>query len=150
MDNRHEVICAWCKVVTGYSDVKNSHGICSSCMNVILQLPNLSYDELNNLPFGIVSLTQDGTITFYNESEEKLSDRKADEVINRNFFTDVAPCTKVKEFYGQFQEFLLSPKFTKDFSFTFYFPNKKVMVEIVFIKHTQDEVMVIIKKDENQ
>ena len=28
---QYEIFCAWCKIIIGYGQVQNSHGICSKC-----------------------------------------------------------------------------------------------------------------------
>lgn len=148
MNKQYEVVCAWCNELTAYSEKPNSHGICPKCLNNLLKLPELSYEELNALPFGIILLSQDGTITFYNSAEENLSHKTADEVIGQNFFTEIAPCTQVKGFQGNFQNFISGNDVSKSFSFTFYFSHGKVAVDIVFVKAHENNVIVTTKKHE--
>ncbi|GAC1310640.1 MAG: hypothetical protein NVSMB21_18870 [Vulcanimicrobiaceae bacterium] len=65
----------------------------------------LSSEELDRFPTGVVTLARDGTILRYNRAESALSRLKPHEVVGRNFFTDVAPCTAVKDFQGRFEAF---------------------------------------------
>jgi len=48
---------------------------------------------LDALPFGVIGMTPDGAITRYNTAESQLSGMTPANVIGRNFFQDVAPCT---------------------------------------------------------
>jgi photoactive yellow protein len=49
--------------------------------------------ELDDLPFGVVAMSKDGTVTSYNAAESRLSGLTSANVIGRNFFSAVAPCT---------------------------------------------------------
>ncbi|HEX4964833.1 MAG TPA: PAS domain-containing protein [Thermoanaerobaculia bacterium] len=60
--------------------------------------------ELDQLPFGAIRLDREGTILSVNQVEVDLSGRRKENVLGRNFFTQVAPCTNVQEFAGKFRE----------------------------------------------
>lgn len=62
--------------------------------------------ELDTLPYGLIVLDTDGNVLFYNETESKLAGYDREQVTGRNFFEDVAPCTRVKEFQGRFEDFV--------------------------------------------
>jgi len=74
----------------------------SSSVFPVENLESLTSEQLNRLPFGAVRIKVDGEIISYNETESSISSKKADEVIGKNFFHDVAPCTKVAEFQGKY------------------------------------------------
>jgi photoactive yellow protein len=48
---------------------------------------------LETLPFGVVAMAENGTVTGYNGAESRLSGLAPANVIGRHFFTGVAPCT---------------------------------------------------------
>jgi photoactive yellow protein len=48
---------------------------------------------LDTAPFGVVAMTEDGTVTAYNAAESRLSGLTPDKVVGRHFFSAVAPCT---------------------------------------------------------
>lgn len=48
---------------------------------------------LDEAPFGIVRMSPEGTVTFYNSTECDFSGLRKEQVEGHNFFTDVAPCT---------------------------------------------------------
>ena len=60
--------------------------------------------ELDQLPFGAIRLDREGIILSFNQAEVDLSGRRKENVLGRNFFTQVAPCTNVQEFAGKFRE----------------------------------------------
>lgn len=63
-------------------------------------------EELDALPYGLVVLDATGNVLFYNETESALTGFARERVIGKNFFGEVAPCTRVKEFKGRFEQFV--------------------------------------------
>jgi photoactive yellow protein len=63
-------------------------------------------EQLDELPYGMIILDRDGQVLFYNETEARQAGFRPEEVVGENFFTDVAPCTRVKEFEGRFKKFV--------------------------------------------
>ena len=76
----------------------------SITLNPPAPIDTMSEGELDKLPFGAIQLDRTGIILSYNRTEANLTGRDPRRVIGRNFFTDVAPCTNVKEFAGRFRE----------------------------------------------
>lgn len=48
---------------------------------------------LDALPFGLIGMAPDGTVTSYNTAESRLAGLTPVNVIGRHFFSAVAPCT---------------------------------------------------------
>jgi photoactive yellow protein len=48
---------------------------------------------LDTLPFGVVAMSEDGTVRSYNVAESRLSGLEPANAIGRHFFSSVAPCT---------------------------------------------------------
>lgn len=141
------MICAWCGIEVGRSPVVGSHGICPPCYERLLGIPHLTTTELDALPFGVIELDPDGTVLTYNRSEQRLSGRAAREVVGRNFFTDVAPCTRVKEFQGRFRSFLAASEGLASFSFVFPFPSGAVKVRVSFVRSDRGGGFVIVTRE---
>ena len=57
----------------------------------------------------------------YNKSESELTGRKKENVIGRNFFTEVAPCTNVQAFAGRFREGVARGEMHEIFPYRFDF-----------------------------
>ncbi len=78
--------------------------------------------QLNTLPYGLVVLDRDGRVLFYNETESRLTGFARNRVLGKNFFSEVAPCTAVKDFEGVFRDFVGgSLGRTVFFDFAFHF-----------------------------
>jgi photoactive yellow protein len=67
-----------------------------------VRLAELTEEEFHRLPFGAIQLDAEGRILRYNDYESQLSGIHKDEAIGKHFFTELAPCTDVKEFHGRF------------------------------------------------
>ena len=97
------------------------------------EIGRLTADDLDQLPFGAIQLDDAGKILSYNKAEERLSGRSATDVIGKNFFHDVAPCTRVRRFIGAFQEGVQRRTLNEVFDFTFRFPARTREVRIRMI-----------------
>ncbi len=100
---------------------------------------HLSPEELDDLPIGVIKVTRDGTVLTYNASEARLAQRNPGDVIGKNFFTDVAPCTNVQEFAGKFWRGVERGWTHEIFPFIFPFPHGTVHVSITIEYEAQDD-----------
>lgn len=102
--------------------------------DIVREAPRLTTEDFDRLPFGTIHLDPEGTIRIYNKAEEALSGRHRDDVIGLNFFTQVAPCTRVREFYGVFRDGVARGQLNEVFDFTFRFATgaKHVRIRMIF------------------
>lgn len=68
------------------------------------KLSRMSAAEIDQLAFGAIQLDSTGRIQQYNETEGAITGRSPAQVIGKNFFTDVAPCTNTPKFKGAFDK----------------------------------------------
>lgn len=102
--------------------------------------------ELDRQPFGIIRLDRAGTVLTFNSYEERLSKKSRGHVIGRNFFQEVAPCTRVKDFYGRFLEAVSLRAMNVTFGFTFPFPHGTRYVDVtLFYRRSDETVWVIVR-----
>jgi len=94
----------------------------------------LSVEQLNDLPYGVVVVDREGTVLFYSDTESRLAAVPRDRVLMRNFFRDVAPCAQVKEFEGRFHSFARGETRSaiEQFDFVFNFASGAQHVTIIF------------------
>jgi photoactive yellow protein len=110
------------------------------------RLVDVPYDQLDALPFGAVVTDAAGTIVAYNDYEQRLAQRERAQVLGRNFFRDVAPCTAVKAFEGRFREFFYSKdkeRVSESFAYFFPFAHGAVDVQITFIRLVHEKRVLI-------
>jgi len=91
---------------------------------------DIDFASLDLLPYGIIVLDVDGNVVFYNDREEEIAGRDRTDVLGRNFFTEIAPCTQVAEFHGRFRDAITGEGLTAEFGFRFPFQPKARDVEI--------------------
>jgi photoactive yellow protein len=96
-------------------------------------ISSLSPEELDGLPYGMITLDAAGRVLHYNDTESRLVGLPKERVIGRNFFQDIAPCTRLREFEGRFRELVLDPARVrvKTFDFVFRFPRGDQHVTVV-------------------
>ncbi len=97
------------------------------------KIESYTSEEFDALHFGAIKLDQDGVILKYNAYEGKLAGRDPGEVVGKNFFTEIAPCTNVQEFAGRFREGVKTGKLYATFPYRFLFPGNYVDVEITMM-----------------
>ncbi len=56
-------------------------------------LPMAAPEDVGEAPFGIVALDEKGRVLAYNRYEQELANLDAAEVVGRDFFVEIAPCT---------------------------------------------------------
>ena len=93
----------------------------------------LSPNDLDQLPYGLICIDAQGRVVHYNDAEARLARLPKERVVGRNFFTDVAPCTRVREFEGEFQALVKDPSTVRvrSFDFIFRFHHSEQHVTIV-------------------
>lgn len=94
------------------------------------RLDHLTEAELDHLPVGTIRVDAEGRILFYSRAQSVLSQREVETVLGRNFFSEVAPCTVVPEFYGRFRRGVLTGHLETTFEFIFDFQMAPVRVRI--------------------
>jgi len=68
-------------------------GISFAEPNAIRLLGALTETEMDELPTGVIGMSQDGIVVVYNRAEAELSRLTPARVLGRHFFGNVAPCT---------------------------------------------------------
>jgi photoactive yellow protein len=99
------------------------------------------------LPFGAIQLAGDGTVIAYNRGESALSGLAPEAVLGRNFFREVAPCTSVKEFGGQFEAMRAKGEDGRaKLRFLFTFAHGAKLVEIVMVYRAATDTSTLLVK----
>ena len=111
--------------------------------SIVSEVGLLNAEELDTLPFGAIQLDAAGNILAYNKAEERISGRKREDVVGKNFFRDVAPCTRVQRFFGAFQAGVDRRELNEVFDFTFRFPTGPRDVRIRMI-HSSQSVWIFV------
>lgn len=70
------------------------------------QLSAMSPEELDRLPYGVITLDSQGRVVNYSDTESRLTGLSKSQVIGKYFFEEVAPCARVRDFEGRFRNFV--------------------------------------------
>ena len=115
--------------------------------DVVYDADAMSASELDALPYGMIQLAEDGTILRYSTVETRISGLTSDECVGRDFFTDIAPCTHVAEFYGRFTEGVKAQRLDVTFNFQFAFrPPRDVQVRMFYSKATRSVWVRVVEQ----
>lgn len=118
----------------GAADIENS-------------LAEMSNEELDELAFGAIELDEYGNILLYNAAESEITGRNPEDVVGKNFFTEVAPCTNRPEFYGQFAEGVKKGALNVLFEYTFDYQMKPTKVKVHMKKSMhKDSFWIFVKR----
>ncbi len=118
----------------GSNDIENS-------------LAKMSAGQLDKVAFGAIQLDASGKILQYNAAEGDITGRKPSEVIGKNFFRDVAPCTNRPEFQGRFATGVKSGDLNTMFEYVFDYQMKPTKVKVHMKKAlTGDSYWVFVKR----
>ena len=108
------------------------------------ELENSDNNTLEGLPFGIVrSNTSDHLCNFYNKYEADLAGLSSDQVLNRNFYVDVAPCTNNFLVYNRFVEEETIDD-VLDYVFTYNLKPTKVQLRLLKEKGCSNEYLLVV------
>lgn len=111
------------------------------------KLAEMSDRDIDKLAFGAINLDANGKILSYNKAEGEITGRNPEEVIGKNFFTEVAPCTKTDDFFGKFQEGVKSGNLSTMFEYTFDYQMKPTKVKVHMKKSLDgDSYWVFVKR----
>lgn len=105
---------------------------------------DLDKTQIDAHPFGVIQLDTSGKILAYNTYEEQLAGLRREDVIGKHFFFEVAPCTKVRAFYGRFLDGVALKALNATFGFVFPLPQGPRQVEITMWYRERDETIWLL------
>ncbi len=86
------------------------------------QIERMTQQEINELPFGVIRLDAAGSVVFYSDLEREQSGIRK-EVLNRSYFTDIAPCLNNERFRSRIDKAMASGSLDISFDFTADLPS---------------------------
>lgn len=106
----------------------------------------MSSEELDRIAFGAIELDKNGRILRYNSAEGDITGRNPKEVLGRNFFTEVAPCTDTPLFKGEFDKGARMGFLNKKFEYTFDYNMRPTKVKVHMKKSLSGDTYWIFVK----
>jgi photoactive yellow protein len=105
---------------------------------------NQYFDDLD---FGVIKMDRQGSIKAYNKCEANLAANDQQEVLGKNFFTQVAPCTNnfmVAERYSKFEEDLDE---LVDYVFTYRIKPTPVTLRLLASSSSDNQYLIVLLKN---
>lgn len=113
------------------------------------QVTTMSDAELDALPFGVICLDPEGKVLRYNLAEARLARLDRAQVVGKNFFRRIAPCTATPEFEGRVRAFLASTLAVDRFAYLFDFKFGAQQVEIELVRvPANDRVYLMVNRQQ--
>ncbi|MEM6786088.1 MAG: PAS domain-containing protein [Myxococcota bacterium] len=99
------------------------------------EVQRLSPRDIDGLAYGVIVLDSSGRVVEYSDTEARLAQLPRERVIGKDFFREVAPCTRVQQFEGRFRQLAQDPNGvrTQTFDFVFEFSHSVQHVTIIIV-----------------
>lgn len=116
--------------------------------DILSKLGSLTRTDVDGVPYGIVKVDNSGKILLYNRYESELAGVAPATAEGKNFFTEVAPCTNNKLFFGKFKSGVELGDLNSAFNYTFTYKMKPTNVQIHLLhdKNTKTNWVFVQKK----
>lgn len=111
---------------------------------------DMDADELDELPFGAIQLDPSGKVLSYNSTESEISGREPSEVLGKDFFEEVAPCTNVQQFAGKFRRGVEDGTLNAVFPYLFDFEMEptRVWVRLFYSDRTNSAWVFVTRQND--
>jgi photoactive yellow protein len=110
------------------------------------RLRHASDETLDNAPFGVIKVDDEGSVEFFNQYEAELSGMDPDEVVGRNFFTQVAPCTNNRLFRGRFKKGVRRGELDETFTYTYTYKMRPTLVDVHLYRDEAGNNWITVQK----
>lgn len=128
------------------SDADDASGLSFNAEHIGDELRRADEAALNDAPFGIVRLADDGHVQFYNRYESDLSGVSPADAVGRNFFTELAPCSNNHLFQGRFRDGVAADEMDAHFTYTFTYKMRPTLVDVRLYRDDTGQNWVLIHK----
>jgi len=110
------------------------------------KLRHADEQQLDEAPFGIIQVDDEGTVKFFNQYEAELSGMDPDDVTGRNFFTQVAPCTNNRLFRGRFKKGVRRGELNETFTYTYTYKMRPTLVDVHLYRDDDGNNWITVQK----
>ena len=94
------------------------------------QLGDVGREVADAQPFGVIQLSDDGTVRLFNRWEHELSGVAVSTAEGRNYFAQVAPCTNTRLVMGKFKDGVKRGALDTEFNYTFTYKMRPTNVRM--------------------
>lgn len=122
--------------------------------------PSLSFDDdsvgeqlrkcppavLNQADFGIIQVTDEGVVEFFNRYESDLSGVDPSVAEGQDFFTQLAPCSNNRLFRGRFREGIRRGQLDECFQYTYTYKMRPTLVDVRLYRDSDSNNWIMVRK----
>lgn len=109
-------------------------------------LRTLTEEQLDEAPFGIIRVDNEGKVAFFNRYESELSGLEPEEAKGQNFFTQVAPCTNNRLFRGRFRDGVRQDDLNERFTYTYTYKMRPTLVDVHLYRDEEGNNWILARK----
>jgi photoactive yellow protein len=110
------------------------------------RLDEMSGDELAELAAGVVRVDDLGVVGAINEAALDLAGVRLEHALGRNFFTDLAPCTNNRLFYGMFRRGVAADAMHLVFFYALTYKLSPTEVKVQLFRSGPDSNWILIRR----
>ena len=114
--------------------------------STLTTLPSLDQSQADALDFGIVKVDDEGNVLLYNQWESDMAGVPVASTMGKNFFTQVAPCTNNRLFFGRFKDGVSAGDLDTEFNYTFTYKMKPTNVVVRILRDGSSANWVFVAK----
>ena len=114
--------------------------------STLTTLPSLDQSQADALDFGIVKVDDEGNVLLYNQLESDMAGVPVASAMGKNFFTQVAPCTNNRLFFGRFKDGVSAGDLDTEFNYTFTYKMKPTNVVVRLLRDGSSANWVFVAK----
>jgi photoactive yellow protein len=114
--------------------------------NVGEKLRNCSPSTLNEASFGIIKVSDSGTVEFFNKYESELSGVDPSAAEGQDFFTELAPCSNNRLFRGRFQKGIRKGELDEKFEYTYTYKMRPTLVDVRLYRDSAGNNWIMVHK----
>jgi len=111
--------------------------------DILSRLLELTPTELDALDFGVVKMDTQGQILAYNRYEADLAAKNAQEVLGKNFFTQIAPCTNNFLIAAKYVEYPEKRDEVLDYVFTYRIKPTRVQLRLLVDPARSEQFLLV-------
>lgn len=114
--------------------------------STLTTLPSLDQSQADALDFGIVKVDDEGNVLLYNQWESDMAGVPVASAMGKNFFTQVAPCTNNRLFFGRFKDGVSAGDLDTEFNYTVTYKMKPTNVVVRLLRDGSSANWVFVAK----
>lgn len=112
----------------------------------LARIDAMAADEMGELTVGVVRVDDAGVVGAINEAALDLAGVRLEHALGRNFFTELAPCTNNRLFYGMFRRGVAAGEMHLVFFYALTYKLSPTEVKVQLFRSGPDSNWILIRR----